>query len=465
MAFRTLALARERESLENPSAMEKRVALFPEDLAKVCRSGVKVFVEEDAGAGMDIPDSDYENAGASIQPANMIYENKDIVVKFKGPPLEAISHMRPGSTLFCMAHFRSFPERAKMLENSKINVIAMENILENPRKLHPELLQSRLCMEILTKLWEEEKLFKDPYVYFLGYSPKYVGAIRYLGGYGTKLISIVQKDFSKEEVQNLKHSHKEVVFIYHEDMRGSVSALIDELKRNSYTVYDLAKFEKISTPKIQSYYEAHEKNKLGMRRIECLHETGQAGARYGFTLLREVSLKKLSGKKAQVFVLGYGNVGMGAIHECYLQGVRVTKILNRSCTEASFLNRILPQAHLVINGAEPKPKKYLLSREQTKGLLPKGSVVIDLIGGSVHNRSPVEDIVETTYLTNPYFERNGILFSSLWGWPMMGMMRESNLRYSPQICSVLLEREKLILGLENLKPNLRAALVCGPFYE
>lgn len=463
MSFKTLALTKEQVSLENPSALEKRVALFPEDLGKICRSGVEVFVEEGAGMGMDIPDADYKSVGAKIESAQDIYKNKDIVVKFKGPPLVAIPQMHPGSTLFCMAHFRSFPERAKKLEDCKINVIAMENVVEHPKRFQPELIQSKLCMEALKNYWAEKKLFETPHIYFLGYSSKYVGAIRQLGRSTKHPISMLQEDFSKEEIEKLKKSHKEAVFLYHSSMEKNLSKLIEELKKASCAVYDLKEFEAITAPELFPYYVAYEKDMPGMRRIECLHETGQAGARYGFTLLREESPKKLSGDRAEVFVLGYGNVAMGAIHECYLQGVRIIKILNRPCTDPSFLNTILPHCDLIINGAEPKPKKYLLTKEHTKELLPEGSVVIDLIGGSAHNRSPVEDIVETNYLTNPYFERNKVLFSSLWGWPMMGMMRESNLRYSPQICSVLLEEEKLILGLENLSLGLKDALVCGPF--
>ena len=56
-----------------------------------------------------------------------------MIIKFKGPSLESISQMKKECTLFCMAHFHSFPDRAKMLEDSQINVIAMEEILESPK--------------------------------------------------------------------------------------------------------------------------------------------------------------------------------------------------------------------------------------------------------------------------------------------------------------------------------------------
>ena len=41
-----------------------------------------------------------------------------------------------------------------------------------------------------------------------------------------------------------------------------------------------------------------------------------------------------------------------------------------------------------------------------RDLLSNGSVVIDLIGGSATNRSPVENIIECTYMTQPYFKED-----------------------------------------------------------
>jgi len=51
----------------------------------------------------------------------------------------------------------------------------------------------------------------------------------------------------------------------------------------------------------------------------------------------------------------------------------------------------------------------------------------------------------------------------LWGWPMLGMMRESAIKYSSQITDVLIGREKLIEGIDTLTPGVKRALVCGPF--
>jgi len=108
---------------------------------------------------------------------------------------------------------------------------------------------------------------------------------------------------------------------------------------------------------------------------------------------------------------------------------------------------------------------FLVSNRHLKEVIPDQSVVIDLVGGSAPNRSPVEAVVSCSFLTDPHFVQDGVTVSALWGWPMMGMMRETAIRYSRQIVDVLIGPEKLIDGLHSLAPGVRQALVCGPFYQ
>ena len=183
--------------------------------------------------------------------------------------------------------------------------------------------------------------------------------------------------------------------------------------------------------------------------------------------LKEVSPLQLAGENVKVLVLGYGNVGMGAIHEAYTQGAREIKILHSSNSTADKIEAYLQNANLIINGAEqPKElrgKNYLVTKAHVEKVIAKGSVVIDLVGGSASNRSAVENVVECTYLTDPHFEESGVFFSALWGWPMLGMANESAKRYSSQICEVLLDKERLIDGLSELHPGVKPALLTGPF--
>ena len=69
--------------------------------------------------------------------------------------------MKKGCTLFCMAHFHSFPDRAKMLEESQINVIAMEEISESPKVQTDEQILARAAMTEALKSFIEDSSISD----------------------------------------------------------------------------------------------------------------------------------------------------------------------------------------------------------------------------------------------------------------------------------------------------------------
>lgn len=460
--IKIIGLTKEVESPENPGSLEKRVALIPKEIRKITSQNIKVYVERGAGEGIGFSDSEYEKAGAILQDHQEIYQNKDMIIKFKGPSLESISWMKPGTILFCMAHFRSFPERAKLLEEREINVVAMEDILESPKYIPDEIILSKkMVQETLVKL---SIPLNELNIGFLGLNPQVIGGVRRAGNRNPNTLIIYQTDIKRDEIEFVGDKS---IFFYDSKLFKNTD-LIEELKRSSCHLIDFSEFQAIrGTGAIAEYRAKHIPFETGGRRIQCLRETGIAGARYGFKLLKEESIKKIEGNKVVATVLGYGNVGMGAIEECYFQGVRKTFILGRTSTLEGKIEGYLKKSDLVINGAEQAPelrgKNYLVKSRHTGEELKEGSVVIDLVGGSEVNRSAVEEVVSCTFLTKPYFIRKGVYFSSLWGWPMMGMMKESAMRYSSQIEEVLMSKEKLIKGLDSMTSGLKMALVCGPF--
>lgn len=64
--LKTVALAKEHISPENPGAQDTRVALIPNDVAKLVAMSLEVFVETNAGLAMGFTDADYIEAGATI---------------------------------------------------------------------------------------------------------------------------------------------------------------------------------------------------------------------------------------------------------------------------------------------------------------------------------------------------------------------------------------------------------------
>jgi len=141
-------------------------------------------------------------------------------------------------------------------------------------------------------------------------------------------------------------------------------------------------------------------------------------------------------------------------------------VLGQTHTKSGRIEYWLKDADLIVNGADQpahlRGRNYLVSNEHVEHILPDGSVIIDLVGGSPTNRSPIEPVLSCTFLTEPHFATHGVTVSALWGWPMLGMMRETAITYSGQIVDVIAKTEMLAEGLEDLAPGVQRALVCGP---
>ena len=464
IAWQRLALVKEIESLENPGGLDRRVALIPRDVGKLSAAGVHVSVESGAGEGVGFSNEEYRVNGAVIQQADQIYKDKDIVVKFKGPALESIPQMREGCTLLCMAHFNSFPQRARLLIEHGINVIAMEEILESPKIQTDEQILARTAMAEALKGFIESRTMHTLKIIVIGYSERLAGAIRRAGNRAPCSLEIVSANVQSAE---LKQAGDQTLYFYDSQGFSDPDRILEKLQRHGAHLFDLHAFEKErGTLAIAEYRKSHPPFEFGLRRIQCLHETGRAGARYGISLLKE-NKPGLSPADAKVVVLGYGNVARGAMHELCEQGVRKIHVLGPVHTTGERIGHWLKDVDLVVNGADLplhlRGSTYLITNEHVKNTIPSGSVVIDLVSGSETNRSAVEPVLGATFLPQPSFVQDGVTISSLWGWPMMGMNRESTRKYSSQIVDVLLGREKLIQGFNALTPGVQRAVVCGPF--
>ncbi len=463
--YKKIGLAKEIESPENPGALEERVALIPSDVKKLIEQGSTVEVETGAGERVQFSDQEYIDAGATIVDHQKLYQDKDLIVKFKGPAMDSIPLMAETTTMFCMAHFHSFPERAKLLEDHKINVIAMEDVVQSPEKLPKELVMGIMAADNCVEQDLRIAGIDQDEFHVIGFSTQMIGVIRRLMNHSPKSLILHHVDGNIDDLGELNN---QIRVVFDSTTISDAPHLIETLEAHNVRYYDVHKFVVEHGEEALMYYRhVNPAPKFGKRKIQALHETGRAGARYGLKLLQEESPKKMPPQDAIVTVMGYGNVGMGAIDECYREGVKTIRILGKFQTQKDRIEEFIKDANVIINGAE-QPKhlrgiNYLLTRDHTSNLLEKGSVVIDLIGGSATNRSAVENVIECTYMTDPFFEEDGILFSALWGWPMMGFMRETAIRYSSQITEILLGEDNLISGLDNLAPGVEKALVCGPY--
>ncbi|MGX1910055.1 NAD(P) transhydrogenase subunit alpha [Streptomyces phaeochromogenes] len=78
---------------------ERRVALVPEAVTLLRRAGLDVLVETGAGSGAWFGDADYAAAGATVVPADELYERADAVLCVGPPNAATAAVLRPGQVL------------------------------------------------------------------------------------------------------------------------------------------------------------------------------------------------------------------------------------------------------------------------------------------------------------------------------------------------------------------------------
>jgi alanine dehydrogenase len=111
---------------------EYRVGLTPASVSELTAAGHQVFIQTQAGMGIDFSDADYVEAGATIvATAADTFANADMIVKVKEPQPVEIAMLEARHTLFTYLHLAPDPEQAKGLMKSGATCIAYETVTAN----------------------------------------------------------------------------------------------------------------------------------------------------------------------------------------------------------------------------------------------------------------------------------------------------------------------------------------------
>jgi alanine dehydrogenase len=192
------------------------------------------------------------------------------------------------------------------------------------------------------------------------------------------------------------------------------------------------------------------KDAFGKRLIEAVEDSGRIGMEYGF---------KLWGKdpeSANVKIMGYGNISVGAIRCASRKRANVT-ILNRK--HFPEMEKYLPGTDILVDAVnrpfrrEVKKEPLFVTRKMLK-LLTKGSVCVDLVS-SPEGHAPIETMVPT-YMDKQYYMVDGIYHTSLWGWPALEPENIAK-RYSIQVAPIILEIADK--GIDNASVSIRNAVI------
>ena len=108
---------------------ENRVGLTPESVQELVAAGHQVWVQTNAGQGINASDDDYLAAGASIaDTAAEIFAAAEMIVKVKEPQAVERAMLREGQLLFTYLHLAPDAEQTTDLVRSGATCIAYETI-------------------------------------------------------------------------------------------------------------------------------------------------------------------------------------------------------------------------------------------------------------------------------------------------------------------------------------------------
>lgn len=107
---------------------EGRVALTPDGVRELERTGVEVHIQSGAGEAASITDADFEAAGATIVASSADAWACDLVVKVKEPLESEFAFLRADLTLFTYLHLAAAPEVATALLAAGTTALAYETV-------------------------------------------------------------------------------------------------------------------------------------------------------------------------------------------------------------------------------------------------------------------------------------------------------------------------------------------------
>ena len=108
---------------------ENRVAITPQTVKDLLKSGLEVHIQAGAGESSFITDSDYENSGAKIvADASSILSNSDLTIKVATATLDEIDQLKNGSAYISFIQTTRDTEAVKKLTQKNISAFSMHLI-------------------------------------------------------------------------------------------------------------------------------------------------------------------------------------------------------------------------------------------------------------------------------------------------------------------------------------------------
>lgn len=184
---------------------EQRLLLLPEAVQQLCQAGHSLNLEQNAGLGIGISNSQYSQAGAKITHSLAdTYQGAQIVLRLKAPAPHEFTLLPKGCLLACMFHAEQNPQRLALAQAAGISVLALENIRTAEQQRLVD--QTHITGEagVYYALRQSKKMPWDMKALILGYGSVATGAITACARLG-----IAYKILRRADYPYLNHHLKE----------------------------------------------------------------------------------------------------------------------------------------------------------------------------------------------------------------------------------------------------------------
>src|ERR671936_1570291 len=118
---------------------ERRVALVPETVSRLAKSGNELVVERGAGEASSFPDRMYTEAGATIGDAWA----GDLVIKVQRPSSEELARLRAGAVLIAFLQPLTSHDLVRELARRRVTALSMDAIPRITRAQPMDALSSQ----------------------------------------------------------------------------------------------------------------------------------------------------------------------------------------------------------------------------------------------------------------------------------------------------------------------------------
>ncbi len=130
--------------LKETAERERRVALVPDSVARLLKTGATVTIERGAGVSAGFPDAAYEKAGATLAAdAVATMAGARVVTKVQKPTLAEAALLPEGSVLVSMLQASTSADLLPVLAARRITALALEKVPRITRAQSMDVLSSQ----------------------------------------------------------------------------------------------------------------------------------------------------------------------------------------------------------------------------------------------------------------------------------------------------------------------------------